>query len=119
MPIFIVFSLLFFASCTPYEKEPELKDSQYLALLAEVATLEGQSNAKIEECKNLYKEADLSEPQTGLRANLLEKWKNCTNQQDQILQKLKHTKISLETRRVNVAKEYSEALKKGEVWPKP
>ncbi len=116
---FLVFFLLFLVSCTPFDREPELKDPNYTSVLAEVASLEGQSTSKIEECKNIYKEAESSEPQTGLRASLLEKWKVCTDQQDQILQKLKHSKVSLETHRVRAAKEYSESLKNGEIWPKP
>lgn len=117
MRIFILVLLFFFASCTPYEKEPELKDPDFNASVSEVAENEKENEAKIDECKKLYVEAESSAPQTGLRASVLEKWKACTEKQALIAQKLRYSKVVMETKRVKAAEDYSKSLKTGEQWP--
>lgn len=113
LPVF----LLFLVSCTQYEQQPELKDARFGQIQIKIGELEKESAAKKEECLKLLNEAEASKPQTGLKSKVLGQWKDCNLSKIKIEQELKYNQLLLETRRTEVADEYSNAIKSGKPWP--
>lgn len=115
----VCFALLFFASCTKHDPNPELKDPIYLDIKTQMGLAEkslAEASAKIKEFSG---ELAGALPQTGQIKILQRKLYYHEKQKDLFQQQIKYWLIRSEDRIKQARIDYAKSLSGGPAWPDP